>query len=170
MQCNWSAQSLDRFIFHYFLYWLLNITIQFGLIMDWRWLRSWFCVLTIDETPLRMSKYLKNERIISFFLWYNMDLFPDLFATSYLCITQMLYLLLQSCEWKDILSSIHHLLDDIWPLFCFFGGFVYVYCWNEVELHTLVFSYGCRIQLEQPATVKVAANLVRLLAYNNKVC
>ena len=27
-----------------------------------------------------------------------------------------------------------------------------------------------RIQLGQPATVKVAANLVRLLAYNNKVC
>ena len=26
-----------------------------------------------------------------------------------------------------------------------------------------------RIQLGQPATVKVAANLVRLLAYNNKV-
>lgn len=27
-----------------------------------------------------------------------------------------------------------------------------------------------RIQLGQPATVKVAANLVRLLSYNNKVC
>jgi len=29
--------------------------------------------------------------------------------------------------------------------------------------------YLCRIQLGQPATVKVAANLVRLLSYNNKV-
>jgi hypothetical protein len=28
----------------------------------------------------------------------------------------------------------------------------------------------CRIQLGQPATVKVAANLIRLLAYQNKVC
>jgi hypothetical protein len=27
----------------------------------------------------------------------------------------------------------------------------------------------CRIQLGQPATVKVAANLIRLLAYQNKV-
>jgi hypothetical protein len=28
----------------------------------------------------------------------------------------------------------------------------------------------CRIQLGQPATVKVSANLIRLLAYQNKVC
>ena len=27
----------------------------------------------------------------------------------------------------------------------------------------------CRIQLGQPATVKVSANLIRMLAYNNKV-
>jgi hypothetical protein len=29
--------------------------------------------------------------------------------------------------------------------------------------------FVCRIQLGQPATVKVAANLVRLLSYSNKV-
>lgn len=37
------------------------------------------------------------------------------------------------------------------------------------ELSYLSSDFTYRIQLGQPATVKVAANLVRLLSYNNKV-
>lgn len=33
----------------------------------------------------------------------------------------------------------------------------------------MIFFFSCSIQLGQPATVKVAANLVRLISYNNKV-
>lgn len=38
----------------------------------------------------------------------------------------------------------------------------------DVVLQSFNF-FGCRIQLGQPATVKVSANLVRLLSYQNKV-
>ena len=60
-----------------------------------------------------------------------------------------------------------------WLYFPYYILIGYSLLWNEVLGYDLVYKivsfYLCRIQLGQPATVKVAANLVRLLSYNNKV-
>lgn len=47
--------------------------------------------------------------------------------------------------------------------------FLFIIVYYYFNCHSK-FSLLCRIQQGQPATVKVAANLIRLFAYNNKVC
>lgn len=102
---------------------------------------------------------------------YIPNCFFYLCLCNYSLLMNKIFIILNILKWSIIL---------LWSQLCLVANwvaYIFRYPWKQKSGLLRFFDFFSnwhglhnRIQLGQPATVKVAANLVRLLSYSNKVC